>query len=171
MKKRYILPIIIITLTVLINGYIIMHSCFNASLSSSSSGRLVNFLKVIINAFHANTINENNIGAFTHVIRKLVGHFGLFVISGFFTSFSFSFINRKVPFLKDVYYYLLTLTSGFFLASLTEFIQRFVPGRSGEFTDAMIDFSGYIVGTIAFVLIMMVIVLVKNKNDKKRICG
>ena len=169
MKKRYILPIIIITLTVLINGYIIMHSCFNASMSSSSSGRLVNFLKVIINSFHANTINDGNIGSFTHIIRKLVGHFGLFVFSGFFTSFSFSFLFQKKPFMKDVYYYLSTLTTGLFLASFTEFIQTFIPGRSGEFVDSMIDFSGYIVGTIVFVLAMIVISLIKNKNDKKRI--
>ena len=72
MKKRYILPIIIITLTVLVNGYILMHSCFNATMSSSSSGRLVNFLKVIINTFHANTINENNIDIYLRmeIIKK-----------------------------------------------------------------------------------------------------
>ena len=171
MKKNYILPIIIVTITVLINAFIIMHSCFNANVSSSSSGRLVNFLKAIINFFHANTINDNNIGSFTHVIRKLVGHFGLFVFSGFFTSFSFTFVIKKEPFYKDVYFFLLTLTVGIFIAFLTEFIQRFVPGRSGEFVDAMIDFSGYILGTIILKILLMVISLVKTKNDKKRIQG
>lgn len=163
MKKKYLFPIIIISITVFINAFIIMHSCFNASLSSSSSGRLVNILKTIINVFIKDGINDNNIGTFTHVIRKLIGHFSLFVISGFFTSLSFYFIKN----IKHVYYYLSTLTFGFLLATMTEFIQRYVPGRSGEFIDSMIDFGGYITGFLLLVIILLIKSLARGRKNKK----
>ena len=162
-KKELILFIIVTALAVLINGYIIMHSCFNASMSSSSSGRVVNLLKAIINVFHKDTINENNIGTFSHIVRKLIGHFGLFAVSGLFTTWFLYLLLKKHPLFRVDAFPFATLFIGLFLASLTEFIQLFVPGRSGESKDVLIDFLGYCLG---FLIIFIIVLIIRRKNHR-----
>lgn len=153
-NKRLLITFIIVTvIAVLIDGYIIMHSCFNTNLSSSSSGRAVAFLKAIINFFHKNTINESNIGVFTSVVRKLIGHFGFFLIAGIFNTWSLYLGYKDHRFFKYTYFIVLTLTFGFVLAAFTEFLQTQVPGRSGETRDTMIDFAGHSIGaTITYAI-------------------
>ena len=165
-NKRLLITFIIVTvIAVLIDGYIIMHSCFNANLSSSSSGRAVAILKTIINFFHKNTINESNIGVFTHVVRKLIGHFGFFLIAGIFNTWSIYLGQKDYRLFNYTLFIFGTLTFGFLLASFTEFIQMFVPGRSGETKDALIDFSGYSIGAT----IIYVITLIITKKNRKNI--
>ena len=51
------------------------------------------------------------------------------------------------------------------MGALTETIQLNVPGRSGEFTDVMIDFSGYLLGAAIIVLIIFLIIRHQNKKQ------
>ena len=81
-KKHLIFTIIITTLAISLNIFIIIQSCLNGAESSSSSGFVVTLLKNIINTFVKDAINESNIDTFSGVIRKLIGHFGLFLLSG-----------------------------------------------------------------------------------------
>ena len=156
-NKRYLIATIIITfLAVVVNAFIIMQSCLNGFLSSRSSGMAVNLFKGIINGISPNAINDGNIDTFTHVIRKLIGHFGLFVISGLTTSTSIYLWFKPQKWNKLYRFCYVSLLFGFFLASLTEFIQTFIPNRSGEFTDVLIDFSGFLLG---FSLILLIIYL------------
>lgn len=163
-NKRYLTATIIITfLAVVVNAFIIMQSCLNGFSSSRSSGMAVNLLKGIINAISPNAINDGNIDTFTHVIRKLIGHFGLFVISGLTTSTSIYLWFKPQKWYKLYRFSYASLLFGFFLASLTEFIQTFIPNRSGEFTDVLIDFSGFLLG---FSLILLIIYLIFRHQKK-----
>ncbi len=78
-------------------------------------------------------------------IRKVVGHFGAFLVFGIFSALTFMlwFSGRKwrwsIP---------LTFIQGFGLAVLTECIQLGIPGRSGAFKDVLIDSSGCFIGII-----------------------
>ena len=57
-----------------------------------------------------------------------------------------------------------SLAFGLFMGSLTEIIQLNVPGRSGQFTDVLIDFSGYLLG---FLIILLILFLIIRKQNKK----
>ena len=156
-NKRYLIATIILTtFAVLINAFIILQASLNGSMSTESSGRVVTLLKNIINSLSENAINDSNIGDFTYFVRKLVGHFGLFAVSGLFTSWSFYLWIKPQTWYKPYRCIYMSLGFGFSLALLTELIQLFVPGRSGEFTDSLIDFFGYILTTGIIVLIALV---------------
>ena len=166
-NKRYLVATIILTfLAVVVNAFIILQSCLNGARSTESSGFVVNILKAIINSVSPNAINDGNIGTFSNLVRKLVGHFGLFVISGLFTTSSLYLWFRPQKCYKNYRLLYLSLGFGLFLAILTEIIQLFVPHRSGQFTDVLIDFSGYIVGTG---IIILVAFLTYRHHKKKEI--
>ena len=145
-KKHLIWTIIIASIATFINVFIIVQSCLNGVKSTSSSSLVVDIFKGIINFFNKDAINESNIGTFTQVIRKVVGHFGLFVLSGFFTSLAIHLGSYYLKKYQWLYGFAFTLFFGLFLAGLTELIQSFIPTRSGEIRDVLIDFSGFIVG-------------------------
>lgn len=164
-KKYLVWTIIVCVLALAINAYIIMHSCLDATESTNASSGVVDFVENIINTIIPGTINASNHDSFVTFIRKAFGHFGLFVISGLLTSLA---IYLSINPLKKLKYWMLIVISllfGLFMGSLTEIIQLNVPGRSGEFTDVLIDFSGYIFG---FLIILLIIFLVIRSNSKKK---
>lgn len=143
---------IVIALALGVNVFIIVNSCLPSGPSSEESGWVVNFLKSVINTFKPNAINDSNIDFFSGFIRKFIGHFSLFMVSGFLTSLTFKFIYFNQT-KKFWFFIIFTSISGLFLAFLTELIQKFVPGRSGEIRDVLIDFSGYLIGVLVIGLI------------------
>ena len=144
---------LIFAIAVAINVFIIVNSCLPGKESTEASGWLVTLLKNIVNGIKADTITEENIGPFTSFVRKMIGHFSLFMVSGFFTTLSikFLYLDKKEKFMLFIIF---TCISGLFLALLTEFIQRFVPGRSGEILDVLIDFSGYLLAVLILGIII-----------------
>ena len=165
-KKYLIFEIIIGVLALAINVYIIMHSCLDASNSTSSAQPFVDFAESTVETITGDpdTINATNYSDFVTFIRKAFGHFGLFFISGLLTSLAIYLIFN--PFNWSKYWMLIVISLGFGLlvASTTEIIQLNVSGRSGEFTDVLIDFSGYITG---FLIILLVLFLIIRKQSKK----
>ena len=165
-NKRYFIAVIILTsLAVIINAFIIVQSCLNGARSTESSGFVVNLLKSIINGISPNAINDGNIETFSGVIRKLVGHFGLFLVSGLLTSSALYLWIKELSWYKNYLFLCISLGFGFVLAGLTEIIQLFVPNRSGEFTDVLIDFSGYILG-LGIIVLVAFLVYRHNKNKE-----
>ena len=163
MSKKYLIwTIIVCVLAAAINAYIIMHSCLNASQSTEESGRVVAFLENIINTISPNTITPENEGAFSTFVRKAFGHFGLFAISGLLSPLAIYLVINPFKWSKHYLNVIIGLSFGLLIATLTEIIQLNVEGRSGEFTDVLIDFSGYLVGALIVGLILFLI-LIKQK--------
>ena len=164
-KKYLIVTIITVILALLINAYIIMHSCLNGSQSTEASSGVIETTEEIINNIKPGTINESNYSDFATFIRKAFGHFGLFAISGFLTSLAV-FLSIY-PFKWSKYYMpiILSLEFGLLMGLVTEFIQLNVNGRSGELTDVLIDFSGYIFGFLLIFLILFLIIRHLNKKE------
>ena len=159
--KRYsVIQWIVIVLSIAINVFIIVNSCLPAGPSTQESNWVVEPAKTIINSIKENTINETNIDNFSSFIRKFVGHFSLFMVSGFLTTLSIKFIyyDRRLKFFGFI---IISCISGLFLAILTEFIQIFVPGRSGQISDVAIDFLGYLL----VLLIIGLIVYIRMKKS------
>ena len=163
-KKYFIWTLIFSVIALAINVFIIVHSCLDASTSTEASHGVVEITEEVINTVAPGTITIDNHDSFVSFIRKAFGHFGLFLISGFFTSLAlFLIIN---PFNDKKYYriILIALSSGLLLALLTETIQLYVPGRSGELTDVLIDFGGYLLGFSVIFLILFLIIRHINKQ-------
>ena len=158
--------ILSIILAVAINGYIIMHSCLDATESTKASVGVVDFLKGIINGIKPDTINDSNYGAFSTFVRKAFGHFGLFAVSGVLSSLAFYLSLSPYSWCKHFMNTMFSLVFGLFMGILTETIQLSVPGRSGEAIDVLIDFSGYLVGTLLLGLILFLVIRKLRKNKR-----
>lgn len=169
MKKNnatLIFAIVFTVLAVAINAYIIYHSCLNGSQSGAASKGVVDLIESVINFIKPGTINDTNYDAFSNFIRKAIGHFGLFVISGIFTSLSLHYWLKDLKWYRFYYGIAISFTLGFLLASLTEIIQLNVPNRSGEFTDVLIDSSGYLLGLGIVTLILFLIIRHQTKRNQ-----
>ena len=163
-KADWILFIVFLVLAIGINAYIIYHSCLSGPQSSEQSSQVVEVAETAINTVKPNTINESNIEAFSTFIRKSIGHFGLFVVSGLFTSLATYFFVKDFKWYKHYFAIIISFVIGLSIAITTEIIQLNVPQRSGEFTDVLIDTSGYLLGLGIIVLILFLVL--RRKKTK-----
>ena len=154
-------------LALLTNAYIIMHSCLDATQSTEASQGVVEVTEEVINTVAPGTITPENHESFVTIVRKAFGHFGLFSISGFFTSLTVFLV--LYPFKWSKYYMpiILSLEFGLLMGLITETIQLGVDGRSGELTDVLIDFSGYLLGFLLILLILFLIIRHLHKREMK----
>lgn len=166
-KKYLIVTIITILLALLINVYIVVHSCLDGAQSSEASKGVIDTTEEIINDIKPGTINESNYSDFATFIRKAFGHFGLFSISGFLTSLAVFLALYPFKWSKCYMPIILSLEFGLLMGLVTETIQLGVDGRSGELTDVLIDFSGYILGFLLILLILFLIIRHLNKKEMK----
>ena len=167
-KAHKIIKWIIFALMLATNVFIIVNACIPGAKSAQESNWIVEPVANIINSIKEDTINSSNYDNFSSFIRKFVGHFSLFGVSGVLTSLT----------LKMFYYDkkhklgLLTLFSsllGILLAFLSEGIQLIVPGRSGELLDIAIDLAGYFLGMLVIVLILSIVKLQTNHINRSNI--
>ena len=164
-SKKYLIWTIIVTiLAIAINAYIIMHSCLDAVKSSQASQGVVEVAEDVVNTVSPGTITPENHDSFATFIRKAFGHFGLFVISGLLSPLAIFLWLYPMNWSKHYFITIIGVVFGLTVTSITEIIQLNVPGRSGEFTDVLIDFSGYLLGTLIVALILFLILRKKNKN-------
>ena len=158
-RKDKALAIIFIVLSLIINVVIVYQACLNGNLSSASSGTITKVLMDTINFVLPNTINNGNYENFVVFVRKGIGHFGGFMVSGLFTTLAIYYTFKNVVWYKHLSGILISLVFGIMLASMTEIIQLTVDNRSGEFTDVLLDTAGYIIG----ILIVLLIIYILNK--------
>lgn len=163
-KKYLIFTIIICVLAIAINAYIIMHSCLDAGESTKASSGVVEVSEEVVNTVSPGTVTPENHDSFATFIRKMFGHFGLFVISGLLSSLAIYLSLNPWKWSKYLMLIASSLVFGLFMGALTEIIQLNVPGRSGQFTDVLIDFSGYLLG---FLIILLILFLIIRKQNKK----
>ena len=157
-KLYWFITIIVIILAVAINGYIIMHSCLDAAESTKASQGVVEVAEDVVNTVRPETITPENHDSFASFIRKAFGHFGLFVVSGLLTPLALYLSLSPFSWAKHYINVMFSLAVGLFMGILTESIQLSVPGRSGEIKDVLIDFSGYLLGTLIIGLILFLVI-------------
>ena len=167
-KAHKIIKWIIFALMLATNVFIIVNACIPGAKSAQESNWIVEPVANIINSIKEDTINSSNYDNFSSFIRKFVGHFSLFGLSGVLTTLTFKM------FYYDKRYKLGLLTlfsslSGILLAFLSEGIQLIVPGRSGELLDVAIDLAGYFLGMLVIVLILSILKLKTNHINRSNI--
>ena len=166
-KKYLILTIIICVLAIAINAYIIMHSCLDAAESTKASQGVVEVSEEVVNTVAPGTVTPENHDSFATFIRKAFGHFGLFVISGLLSSLAIFLVLNPMKWSKYWLIIIIALAFGLAIGGITEDIQLSVPGRSGEFTDVLIDFGGYVLGFLIILLILFLVIRHIEKKQKK----
>ena len=143
MKKKVIKGLIV----VLCMLSIFLFSTDNSRESTSKSNRVI---LGITNLFHKDLSNkekEKIIDMFFVPIRKMA-HFGIYLVLG--TSL-ISFLREfSIPILKLL---LLSIFLAFLYACSDEIHQLFVPGRSGQFSDVLLDTLGASVGIFIYYLL------------------
>lgn len=107
----------------------------------------------------------SNMNSFLLLIRKGLGHFGAFLITAIFSTLFYylAFDKKYLPLTMTF-----NIVQGFALAEFTEFIQLFTPGRSGLFSDVIIDFTGFSVGFGIVLLFLIVIYFIRRIKKIKK---
>ena len=168
-EKTYLVFLIISTVLALgLNIFIIVHACLNGDQSTTAANPIVEISIVIVNTFVPNAVNDGNILNFTILVRKLIGHFSLYCVSALLTCWSLYMWIKPLNWFKPYKYLIISVSFGVFMSALTEIIQAFIPGRSGQVTDALIDFAGYYLGLLIILLILFIRYmqnLTKREND------
>lgn len=170
MKKRNILKWIIFGIALAINIFILANSFVTGDASTVESQTIVSTTGEIINSISPGLVNNSNLESFTGFVRKLFGHFGLFAVSGIFSTWSIYLFLKDTKFCYFLYLGGISLFGGLCIAWLSETIQLFMPGRSASAADVVIDILGYFIGVLLVIFIFFLAktpIFTKNKQEEK----
>lgn len=156
-KQMLILPVII---------WMIIIFKFSNEPATVSGNTSSNVTKIIVSIFTSKDITEEQknelIEKLDPMIRKLA-HFSLYTIGGILILL---YINiYKLEESKKIVY---SIAIGSIYSCTDEIHQIFIPGRSGEFTDVMLDSIGIATGVCVCLTIIKVINKIFINNCKKR---
>ena len=156
MKKQVILKWFILAIAIAINLFILINAFINGKASAEESNSVAKTTADVINTVKPETITENNFDDFAFDLRKIVGHFLLFALSGGFTTWAGYLFLKDIKLGYFLWILCLTFAFGFSLALITEFAQSFVEGRTGSWIDVGIDSGGYFIGVLPVILILLI---------------
>lgn len=156
MKKYLFLKWFIFSIAVAINLFILINAFISGDVSAKESNTIAHTAADVINTIKPETITPTNFPTFAFNLRKAVGHFGLFALSGGFTTWSLYLFVKDKKIGYFLWQLLMTFGFGITLAAITEIAQLGVKGRSGTFMDVGIDFLGYFSGVFLVFLIFLI---------------
>ena len=149
-KKNLICKVIFTLLSVSIISFIFINSSLDASESTVQSTGVREFVNLIIKTLGLSF-------QFTeHFVRKCAHFAEYFALS---VSLFFMFISYLK---KHTRILISTLLTGLLTACVDEIIQLFSSGRSAQFSDIMLDFSGVLIAAC-----LLYIVILKFKKRSK----
>ncbi len=168
LSKKYKIIRLIILILFIISCAILLIEAWTPGLQSADKSNAVSdtIANVINNVSEAitNQPKITNLEEFRALIRKLVGHYGAFLIMGIFAALTGMMYYKRDKWFIFWIKALIIVVFGFLYAGLTEIIQAFTPGRYGVMTDVFIDFSGYMT-SVGIVLIIYFIIFYKKFKD------
>ncbi len=100
---------------------------------------------------------SNTVSNWSKTIRKGIGHFAAFFITGVFASVAFMMIFKRKYLGAPV-----ALGVGFALAGLTEILQMITPGRGPSFNDVLLDYQGFCFAALPIILVFITVYIVKK---------
>ena len=151
MSKK-IITIIFVVLWMLV---IFNFSSKEADLSNNTSKEVINNTVTVYENVTNNSINkENTIEKLNYPVRKLA-HATIYLVLSLLVLYLLYVYKNK-------YYYLLTIIICFIYSLTDEYHQLFINGRTGQFSDCLIDTLGAIIG-----MIILYIIKTKKLNHNK----
>lgn len=156
-KKHRIYQIVLLVLWVILIVFF-SAKCLDTGSESSNLSKKVG--EVITKITGLNDDNTNN---FTLFIRKVLGHFGFFLIFGVVSTLLFFSINELKLYIRII----INLSQSFIYAIISEFLlEANTTGRNASIGDVFIDYSGFIVGFFITVIISNFIRLESQKYEQ-----
>ena len=137
-KKAFTIMTIFLILAIGINVFIIVEAGMSGSESSTQSSWVAD---IIAKVFHI--VPDEN---FHHIVRKLVGHFSLYVVNGILTTLAIYYSLKYKDAYKTNLFLIIYLLLGALLAALSEFVQLLAANRGFAFVDMLINYSGFFLG-------------------------
>ena len=140
---KFFLKLVVWLMVLAVSAAIFGFSSQPAEQSSEvSRGIVVKVLEKSVSGYNDMPKAEktNLIKKYHNFVRKLA-HYSLYTLWGILTSCLFQLYN-----IKRYRQIILTVAAGFIFAGSDEIHQLFVPGRSGQFTDVLLDTIGVLTG-------------------------
>lgn len=139
---------------------IVYLSCANEVTSTAQSNVITEIIAESLT--YINVTIDPTSSEVKHLVRKLIGHFGLFLVTGVFGIFSIILLrrNRRIKTFSFIALYIF----GAFIAIITEVIQMVSEGRGPSANDSMINLSGY---SIPFVIYLIYMIYIHYKEKKE----
>lgn len=164
MKKTTIAFYIFLVLSIAVNVFIIVEGGIGGEGSANQSFSITQIFIDFVKNINPNSPIVTDPETTHYVIRKLVGHFGLFGVSGILTTITYCLINEGLD-KRKAEIIISSIFTGLLVAFISELMQLFAPGRVFAIADVGIDFSGYFLfGGITF----LIFYLVHNKKEKDK---
>lgn len=117
--------------------------------------------KKTFEVFKASTLTAEEESKLHASLRKLLGHFSLFLVDGIVGfMFCMTIEDKKLR-------YILMFTFGVFFATVAEILQLIPKGRVFALKDILINNSGYLVGTLLSLLVYSIINKIRKKEMTK----
>jgi len=160
---KNIFVVIFFALFVAMSSAIIYFSTENAELSSQTSDKVGEIVAIVAESIGIKV--DQNSDSFKNFIRKAFGHFGLFLVVSV-NGVLVTLLLKNNPQMKRIVAYSF-LGYGLILAIITEIIQTQAGGRSGQFSDVLIDYFGYIIPFGIFLATSFIIYRRNRKNCKQ----
>lgn len=111
--------------------------------------------------FKASTLTEAEQLKLHAALRKVLGHFSLFLVDGIVGfMFCMTIEDKKLR-------YILMFTFGVFFATIAEVLQLIPKGRVFALRDILINNSGYLIGTLLSLLVYSIINKIRKKEMTK----
>ncbi len=156
--KRWSVIAVFMILTLMQCLIITMFSSQTADLSTKSSAVIVDKLEFVPDVIPRESSQDYDGITLTYLVRK-GAHFYNFAFLGALLCIDKNIIKNGIRF------NILWAAVGLFVAAFDEIHQYFVPGRSAEFVDVMIDFSGALFG-ICIMEITLSLALKRRHNGR-----
>ena len=163
MKAKKVLFYIFVVLAIAINVLIIVEAAIGGSKSAGQSMGVAQFIIDLAKKIDPNSPIVLNPETTHIVVRKLVGHFGLFGASGLFTTIAM-LLFKDVRYDKKMVVFAISEGFGLVLAVISELIQLVTPGRYFSIGDVFIDYSGYIV--FSMIVFFSFYIIYRDKERK-----
>ena len=117
--------------------FIFIMSSFGSDSSNAQSGQIIQVLRQVFPILSSHTSGPDA-SALTFIVRK-TAHFTEYAILGILFYF---FYRQTLPQKNGLRLFVLAILSSFLYACTDEIHQLFIPGRSGQFTDVLVDTLG-----------------------------
>lgn len=155
-RRRKIVFIIFLILTLACVAFIFSNSLSNGEESSRQSGKVV---QAVLKATDFIGVKITNVDLLSHIVRKCA-HFLEFALLG-----ALSFLTLKSMGLFKIWQVYFGVGFCLLIAACDEYIQTFRSGRSGQVSDVFLDLSGSVTA-IAF-CILITFLIQKHKKKKE----
>ena len=137
---------------------LISYSIETGTQSIQSSNGVSNAVGSVIETIAPDKVNTKR-PEFASLIRKLIGHFGLFAANCFFGLISFYLIKTKK--FTDI---IIAGSVGVFLSAFTEFLQLITEDRNSTISDVFINLGGCLFGLIISQIFILIGKKIHNRN-------